>query len=230
MPAVRAGWLLGTLLIAGCGGGSSPVAPSPAPVVPVVTPPPVVSVITLSACPDAVTGLDVGFYRQIGCNAFDLPLQGVRHWTVAPKLYLRTVDEAGAAIDAVTLETVATAMTETATQWSAGRFALTIERGTASREGQTGWITVTWPATAQTYCGLSDVAKDGGTIALAYKTTGCDCGGSAIRPRTARHELGHAMGFWHTDNAGDLMSNPTTKPCDQHPSAREIQAVAYQYR
>lgn len=225
--------ILLALFVTACS-GNSPTAPTPPPVVvpPVVPPPPVVSVITVSACPDATPGLDLGFYRQMGCNAFDLPLQGVRRWAVAPKLYLRTVDEAGAPIDAVTLDTVQNAMIETATQWSAGRFALTIERGTASREGQTGWVTVKWPATADAApaCGRGQVAIDGGWIELNYKVTSCGCNGSAMRPRTARHELGHAFGYWHTDNTTDLMSGLTTSGCDAGLSARELQAVAFQYR
>lgn len=183
-------------------------------------------------CPDATGGVDLSFYREIGCNGFDLPLQPVRRWMIAPKLYIRTIDEAGDSIDSVTLDTVQNAMAETAPQWTAGKFGLAaIERGAETREGQSGWITVKWPATPAAFCGLSDVGRDGGTIQLSYKTPGCACNGSAIRPRTARHELGHSLGYWHTDNANDLMSNVAiTKPCDQGLSARELAAVAYQYR
>lgn len=221
------------VLCAACGSSSptAPAPPTPTPTpVPTPTPPPIATIQVL-ACPDATVGVELGFYRQIACNAFDGPLQSVRRWTVAPKVYLKTVDEAGAPIDTLTLDTVQNAMIDVAPRFTAGRFGLEgVLRGTDTREGQSGWITVKWPATVTTTCGLSDIARDGGTIELSYKTPGCSCNGSAIRPRTARHELGHALGYWHTDNAGDLMSNPTTKPCDQQPSARELQAAAYQYR
>lgn len=233
LQLMRSMLVMVALLAAGCGGSSSTApAPVPAPT-PTPTPvPPPATMITVSACPDAVQGMDVGFYREIGCNVYDGPLQSVRRWAFAPKLYIRTVDEAGAAIDQVTLDTVANAMGATASTWAAGKFGLSaIERGTDTREGQTGWITVKWPATATNACGLSDVARDGGTIELSYQTPGCGCNGSAIRPRTARHELGHALGYWHTDATADLMSNlGATKPCDQQPSARELAAAAYQYR
>lgn len=209
-----------------CGSSSAPSSPTPIPVTPA-------AMIAISACPDTVTGLDVGFYRQIGCNAFDQPLQSVRRWNVAPKLYIRTIDEAGAALDAVTLDTVQTAMVETAGPWTAGRYTLTVERGTASMEGQSGWITVKWPTISDptALCGRSDVAQDGGTIELNYKVGGgCACNGSAIRPRTARHELGHALGYWHTDRTTDLMSSQAVSGCDAQPSARELQAASYQYR
>jgi hypothetical protein len=222
------------LLCAACGSSSptAPAPPTPTPTpVPTPTPPPIAT-IQVSACPDAVPGMDLGFYKQIGCNAFDTPLQPVRRWTIAPKVYLKTVDEAGAPIDTLTLDTVQNAMIETAMAWTGNHFGLEgVLRGTDTREGVSGWITVKWPATAQSFCGLSDVAVNGGTIELNNKTASCGCNGSRVRPHTARHELGHALGYWHTDNTADVMSNVgVTKPCDQQPSARELQAAAYQYR
>lgn len=233
--ACRAITILSVLVTVGCG-SSAPTAPAPVPSpTPTLTPtpPPIVSLITVSACPAAVSGMDLGFYQQIGCNAFDLPLQPVRRWNVAPKVYLRTVDEAGVPIDAVTLDTVQNAMIDVAPTFTAGKFGLEgVLRGSDTREGVSGWITVKWPASAAAApaCGRSQVGIDGGWIELNYKVTTCACNASAIRPRTARHELGHALGYWHTDNAGDLMAGVQVSGCDASPSARELSAASFQYR
>lgn len=223
--------VIAAFVTVGCG-ASSPTAPTTPPVVVPPVVPPVVQTIGVSPCPTATPGVDFGFYQEIGCNAFALPIQPDSRWNVAPKIYLRTIDEAGAPIDTVTLDTVQNAMTATAGAWTAGKFGLTVERGTASREGQSGWVTVKWPATADAApaCGRGEVAVDGGWIELNYKVTTCGCDGSAIRPRTARHELGHALGYWHTDSPGDLMSGQQVTGCDASLSARELQAVAYKYR
>lgn len=229
---MRTSFVLVALLTVGCGSSTAPTPVTPPVVVgPPVVVPPVVQMISVAPCPTATSGVELGFYLEIGCNSFDGPIQPDRKWNVSPKVYLKTVDEAGAAIDPVTLDTVQNAMISAAPALTAGKLSITVERGTDSREGVSGWVTVKWPATVTTSCGLSDVAKDGGTIELSYKTPGCDCNGSAIRPRTARHELGHALGYWHSDNATDLMSIVgIIKPCDQGLSARELQAVAYKYR
>lgn len=232
--------IIGCLVVVGCSGnpsGPTPVpTPAPAPIVTPPTPPPPSAAIVESApCPTALPGfsVDVAFYRQIGCNAFDGPIQNTtRRWTRAPMIYLRTVDDAGAAIDSVTLETVAAAMINTASALTGGKFGLAgMERGTDSRAGLSGWITIRFPATLQqNACGFSDIAIDGGSITFSATRPDCGCKGSRIAPSIARHELGHALGYWHTDNASDLMSNVSAKSCDQSLSAREQQAIAYQYR
>lgn len=224
--------VLAALLAAGC--GSSPTAPTPSVVTPPVTQPPVVQTISVAPCPSATPGVDLGFYLEIGCNSFDQPIQPVRRWTVAPKIYLKTVDEAGAQIDAVTLDTVQNAMIAAAPQLTAGKLSISVERGTSSREGVSGWVTVKWPwnTPADTSrCGRAQVAVDGGWVELNYQNFSCGCDGSRLRPATARHELGHALGYWHTDNPADLMSNfGVSTLCEQNPSARELQAIAYHYR
>jgi predicted Zn-dependent protease len=44
-----------------------------------------------------------------------------------------------------------------------------------------------------------------------------------VYPRLIRHELGHAMGYYHTDDVGDVMygRSISTRSCDLLPSDRE---------
>lgn len=180
------------------------------------------------------SGFDLGFYRQFVRNGFEDPaqLQPLRRWTVNPNVYLRTVDDAGAAIDARTLDTTEQAIRDSVPTWTAGAFGVaTLQRGTETMKGSAGWLTVEWMhTTANAICGTSDIGLSGGTIELFYRAGGgCRCaGGPEITPRTVRHEVGHAMGFYHTTGTEHVMS-PAVPGCDAQPSARERYHAAIAY-
>jgi hypothetical protein len=176
---------------------------------------------------------DVNFYQALARNGFESPtlLQPLRRLTRAPLVYVRTVDEAGQAIDATTFATVIDAVWSVGSSWSGGSFGIAdVPRGTEDHAGQSGWLTVKWVNPVQAgFCGRSDIGRDGGVIELNYLFgAGCSCNGSKIRPATVRHEIGHAFGFWHTGNASDLMSGLGTS-CEQQPSARELYHAAIAY-
>ena len=170
-------------------------------------------------------------------NGFEAPavLQPLRRWTQAPNFYLRTVDDAGTALDATTLNVTEGAIREAVPLWTAGTFGGVVERGSGTRDGVLGWITIHWQSihnqvfTDTTVCGDSLVGANPGTINFKYAGV-CRCPGTEIRPRTVRHEVGHALGFWHTGNSGDLLSGLSSGECDKLPSARERYhaAIAYQ--
>lgn len=214
-------------LLASACGGSTAVSPSPIPTpVPMMPPAP--------PLPTRGPQFSQAFWNQFVHNGLDAPsaLQPLRRFTSAPSLYIRTVDEAGNVIDFATLNTVQTAMRDVAATWGGGQFGLAgIDQGTGTREGQAGWITVKWPnPSAGDICGRAQVAVDGGWIELNYLHGGtCSCGASKIRPRTAKHELGHAFGYYHTDSDQDVMRDPRLG-CDADPSDRERYhaTIAYQ--
>lgn len=146
---------------------------------------------------------------------------GLRRQTQAPRIYLRTVDDAGRAIDAVTLDQTAAALINVTSKLT-GSFGLAgLEQGTGTREGQPGWITVRWSDQPSQYCGLGYYSGD--LMILYPKSQGCRCaGGPAVMPIVIKHELGHVLGFYHTDQLTDLMHPGGHNACDMEPSAREM--------
>jgi hypothetical protein len=178
------------------------------------------------------SGFDLGFYREFVRNGFEAPnaLEPLRRLPAAPNLYIRTVDDAGQPIDAVTLDTTESAIVGTAAIWSGGRFGIaSVQRGPESREGINGWLTVRWANPPMAVgCGLTQIGLDGGLMTLNYLGP-CSCSASRIYPKLVRHELGHAFGFWHTDQPGDIMYGQSSLGCDGMPSAREQYHAAIAY-
>ncbi len=225
--------VLTVLAMSACGGTPTtpsvpPQAPAPPPVV--TAPPPAVSPPPPIRDP---ARFNQNFWNQFVHNAYDLPIYPLQRLTSAPMLYLRTVDNAGVAIDPVTLSTVQAAMQDVALIWGGGLMGLAgIERGSGHRDGQRGWLTVHFLATNVSFCGQSDIGLDGGLIELNYQAgqgSACACLGSNVSPRVAKHELGHAFGYWHTSSTDDLMKS-VVAACDGNPSANEIYHAQLAYR
>jgi hypothetical protein len=172
-------------------------------------------------------GFDPAFYRELVRNTLDAPTgaEPLRRWTQNPNVYIQT----GVA-DAKTLDMVEAITREMVPAWTDGTLAVAvIERGPDTREGQAGWLTIRWNPANTGHCGTSQVGQSGGFVELQPNTPGCSCNGYQTRPGTVRHELGHAMGFWHTDAPSDLMFGASSA-CDRALSARERYHAALAYR
>lgn len=179
---------------------------------------------------------DAVFYSEFVQNAYDSPeqLSPVRLLQAPLHVYLRTEDDAGRAVDAITLDTTERALIESARIWSGGTFGVVeVARGKSTRERMPGWITVKWTSTATPdRCGRSTIGVDGGFIELNVSGS-CSCGmATRVYPRVVRHELGHAMGYYHTDNVHDVMYGHTiaSDACDILPSEREQRHAIFAHR
>lgn len=174
---------------------------------------------------------DLTFYRELVRNGFEGGNEPLRRWTAAPRIYLRTIDDAGRAVNATVLASTAGTLQASVAPWTAGLGLAEFQQGTDSRDGAAGWITVHWmDAPNPSLCGQTVV---GGTrIDLQYLNgAACTCQstGEILKQRTVAHELGHALGFWHTDSPTDVMYGQQNAACSIQPSARELAHAAIAY-
>ena len=183
---------------------------------------------------DAISldGFDLRFYRQFVRNGLESPdaLEPLRRWTTNPNIYLKTIDEAGAPIDGPTLDMVQRTALDIVPVWTSNQLAVAIfERGTGTRVGTPGWITITWSAAMvnRYQCGRALIAA--GYVELEAHNPRCQVWPWTTSTSLVRHELGHALGYWHTDAPSDVMSGTTWTSNDQHPSARERAHAAIAY-
>lgn len=208
--------LILAVLAVGCSG--SPTAPTPVSAPPVASVPPVVTPSTPTPNPLlSDPRFSAAFYRQFTSERLS-------RWTQAPQVYLRTVDDGGNPVSAALLGQTAAALINTTSQWAGGAFGLAgLERGTDTRTEQIGWITVGWNTSG--VCGRTALTRIGPThpqeissmtIVMNHARPECTCG-----PLVTKHELGHAMGYLHTDSDGDLMAATFQGVCDKPLSARE---------
>jgi hypothetical protein len=168
-------------------------------------------------------------YRELVRNGFEAPstLEPIRRWTSAPKFFIDTTMPIGLKVLEADIVRIEEGIRAAVPAFTGGRFQASVVRGTNAPTG-TGWIVIRFKNNSSAnYCGRAYVGADPGEIEFNYNR--CECGSIRVRPRTIKHEVGHALGFWHTSGTGTMMF-PTGSGCgdaDLVQGERDAARIAY---
>lgn len=165
---------------------------------------------------DAITrsnGFDLDFYREFVRGALDQGgLSSIRRWTRPPTFTIHPTDDRGSPIAASVLTMVQANIEAAVPAFSGGVYtAVFLEEGDVT-------VVIQADPASDGACGRSSVGPVPGQEVVLHL--------NCLTPGVVRHEIGHVMGFFHTNGPTDLMRNPVRAV---QPSARESYHAAIAY-
>jgi hypothetical protein len=159
-----------------------------------------------------------GLYRQMARNGWEQPnnLQALQHWTVSPNIHLENRwRDTGAPISDAVLQYFVSEIQRVIPGLTDGRFSAgRIEIGPEVWNFVPGYISIHFDHSGN----WSYVGQNPGQVQFG---TAAPCTSIMII-----HELGHAMGFWHSSVLGSVMGGHVLATCDLVNLTAEEQQVA----
>jgi hypothetical protein len=172
--------------------------------------------VALTLLPDR-SPFSLAYFREFVRNGFEEPasLRPIKRWMSSPNFYINTFNpRTSKPLEDAELSLVVRAIQDAVPQLTGSTLtAGTIESGNGTREPRPGVINVrfVYEPTAD-YCGYANVGSNPGDVTINYDRCANVCGSLKVTPETIAHEIGHAMGFWHTSGNG-IMSPSRPRRC-----------------